>query len=59
VLPHGVHEYTRWLSLAHEYFDRLEAPVEGFYTFDDSAHSPNSEEPEYVRRRGIGGPDPP
>ena len=47
---HGVHDYTCCLSLAHEYFERVQAPVKGFYTFDHSAHSPIFEEPEKVRR---------
>jgi pimeloyl-ACP methyl ester carboxylesterase len=47
---HGVHDYTCCLSLAHEYFERVRAPVKGFYTFDHSAHSPIYEEPEKVRR---------
>jgi pimeloyl-ACP methyl ester carboxylesterase len=47
---HGVHDYTCCLSLAHEYFERVRAPVKGFYTFDHSAHSPLYEEPEKVRQ---------
>ncbi|HEX6578763.1 MAG TPA: alpha/beta hydrolase [Jiangellaceae bacterium] len=47
---HGVHDYTCCLSLAHEYIERVRAPVKGFYTFDHSAHSPLYEEPEKVRR---------
>lgn len=47
---HGVHDYTCCLSLAHAYFERVRAPVKGFYTFDRSAHSPVFEEPEKVRR---------
>jgi hypothetical protein len=47
---HGVHDYTCCLSLAHEYFERVQAPVKGFYTFDHSAHSPIFEEPGKVRR---------
>ena len=47
---HGVHDYTCCLSLAHEYFERVHAPVKGFYTFAQSAHSPLYEEPEKVRR---------
>lgn len=49
-LLHGVHDYTCCLSIAHEYFDRVQAPVKGFYTFHHSAHSPIFEEPEKVRR---------
>jgi hypothetical protein len=32
--------------LAKEYFDQLKAPIKGFYTFEQSAHSPLFEEPE-------------
>lgn len=34
---------------AKPYFDRLKAPVKGFYTFENSAHSPHREEPERVQ----------
>jgi pimeloyl-ACP methyl ester carboxylesterase len=47
---HGVRDYTCCLSLAREYFERVQAPVKGFYTFDHSAHSPLYEEPVRVRR---------
>ncbi len=43
---HGIHDYTVNYQLAREYFDRLKAPVKGFYTFEQSAHSPLFEEPE-------------
>lgn len=29
-----------------DYFDKLDAPVKGLYTFEESAHSPVFEEPE-------------
>ncbi|PKM70719.1 MAG: alpha/beta hydrolase, partial [Firmicutes bacterium HGW-Firmicutes-18] len=29
-----------------EYFEKLQAPIKGFYTFEQSAHSPMFEEPE-------------
>jgi hypothetical protein len=32
--------------LAKAFSDRLHAPIKGFYTFDQSAHSPLFEEPE-------------
>jgi hypothetical protein len=35
--------------LAKSYFDRLDAPVKGFYTFKRSAHTPFFEEPEKAR----------
>jgi pimeloyl-ACP methyl ester carboxylesterase len=46
---HGVHDYTVSYPLAKAYFDRLQAPVKGFYTFEQSAHTPFFEEPAKVR----------
>jgi pimeloyl-ACP methyl ester carboxylesterase len=46
---HGVHDYTVSYPLAKSYFDLLEAPVKGFYTFKQSAHTPFFEEPEKTR----------
>lgn len=46
---HGVHDYTVSYPLARSYFELLEAPVKGFYTFQQSAHTPFFEEPEKVR----------
>jgi hypothetical protein len=31
--------------LAKDYFQKLKAPIKGFYTFEQSAHSPLFEEP--------------
>lgn len=45
---HGVHDYTCAYAEASSYFDRLTAPLKGFYTFDESAHSPMFEEPGKV-----------
>ena len=45
---HGVYDYTCAYPLAKDYFETLEAPVKGFYTFENSAHSPMFEEPEKV-----------
>jgi pimeloyl-ACP methyl ester carboxylesterase len=45
---HGVYDYTCSYPLAKSFFEKLEAPVKGFYTFDHSAHSPMYEEPEKV-----------
>jgi pimeloyl-ACP methyl ester carboxylesterase len=42
----GVYDYTCSYTLAKEYFAQLNAPVKGFYTFGQSAHSPIFEEPE-------------
>jgi pimeloyl-ACP methyl ester carboxylesterase len=46
---HGVYDYTVSYPLAKAYFERLDAPVKGFYTFRQSAHTPFFEEPEKVR----------
>jgi len=46
---HGVYDYTVSYPLAKSYFDLLEAPVKGFYTFEHSAHTPFFEEPDRVR----------
>ena len=46
---HGAHDYTVSYPLARSYYQRLEAPVKGFYTFKKSAHSPLFEEPERTR----------
>lgn len=46
---HGVHDYTVSYPLAKSYFDLLEAPVKGFYTFKQSAHTPFFEEPDKTR----------
>ena len=42
----GAYDYTVNYSLAKEYFEKIHAPVKGFYTFEHSAHSPMFEEPE-------------
>jgi pimeloyl-ACP methyl ester carboxylesterase len=44
----GIYDYTVSYILAKEYFEKLQAPVKGFYTFKQSAHSPLFEEPEKV-----------
>ncbi len=41
----GIYDYTCAYSLAKDYFEKLKAPVKGFYTFEHSAHSPIFEEP--------------
>ncbi len=46
----GRHDFTASYPLARDYFDKLDAPVKGFYTFEDSAHSPAFEEPEKMLR---------
>ncbi len=47
---HGQYDYTCCYSEARSYFEKLEAPLKGFYTFSHSAHSPIFEEPAKARR---------
>lgn len=46
----GVYDYTCNYALAKDYFEKIDAPVKGFYTFEGSAHSPIFEEPEKVQK---------
>ena len=46
----GIYDYTCNYTLAKDYFEKIEAPVKGFYTFERSAHSPIFEEPEKVQK---------
>ncbi len=46
----GIYDYTCNYTLAKAYFDKLEAPVKGFYTFAQSAHSPIFEEPAKAQK---------
>ena len=46
----GIYDYTVNHHLAKEYFDKIEAPMKGFYTFEHSAHSPFFEEPQKVQQ---------
>jgi pimeloyl-ACP methyl ester carboxylesterase len=46
---HGAYDYTVSYPLAKSYFEQLDAPVKGFYTFKQSAHSPLFEEPGRMR----------
>ena len=46
----GIHDYTVSYGLAKDYFEKLQAPMKGFYTFKQSAHSPLFEEPEKFGR---------
>ena len=48
-LVHGTYDYTVSYPLARAYYDQLDAPVKGFYTFPSSAHSPLFEEPGRMR----------
>lgn len=47
---HGRYDYTCAYPLARTFFDELQAPLKGFYTFEHSAHSPLFEEPEKALR---------
>lgn len=47
---HGRYDYTCSYDLAKAYFEMLAAPLKGFYTFEQSAHSPCFEEPEKMRQ---------
>ncbi len=42
----GQYDQTASPILSRTYFDAIDAPVKGFYVFEDSAHSPLFEEPE-------------
>jgi pimeloyl-ACP methyl ester carboxylesterase len=46
---HGRHDYTCSYELAARYVSALEASLKGFYTFEQSAHSPVFEEPARSR----------
>ena len=46
---HGIYDYTVSYILAKDYFEKLKAPMKGFYTFQKSAHSPLFEEPEKMQ----------
>jgi pimeloyl-ACP methyl ester carboxylesterase len=41
----AAYDYTCSYSEARAYFEMIEAPVKGFYTFSNSAHIPVFEEP--------------
>jgi pimeloyl-ACP methyl ester carboxylesterase len=47
---HGIYDYTCSYELSKKYFEKINAHIKGFYTFDQSAHSPLLEEPEKVNR---------
>ncbi len=46
----GIYDYTVSYILAKDYFEKLKAPIKGFYTFKQSAHSPLFEEPEKMKQ---------
>jgi pimeloyl-ACP methyl ester carboxylesterase len=43
---HGSMDYTVSYALSKAYFEQVQAPIKGFYTFERSAHSPLFEEPQ-------------
>ena len=45
----GHHDLTANHDLSRAFFDRIRAPIKGFYTFENSAHSPLFEEPQRAR----------
>ncbi len=47
---HGLYDYTCSYELAKKYFDRINASIKGFYTFEQSAHTPLFEEPEKINK---------
>jgi pimeloyl-ACP methyl ester carboxylesterase len=47
---HGQYDYTVSYPLAKAYLDQLQAPIKGFYPFEQSAHSPMFEEPDRVKQ---------
>ena len=46
----GIYDYTCSYTLAKAYFEKIQAPLKGFYTFQQSAHSPIFEEPGRVKK---------
>jgi pimeloyl-ACP methyl ester carboxylesterase len=46
----GIYDYTCSYTEAKSYFEILKAPIKGFYTFENSAHSPLFEEPEKMQQ---------
>jgi pimeloyl-ACP methyl ester carboxylesterase len=45
----GKYDLTVNIDLSRAYFEKLDAPLKGFYTFQNSAHSPIFEEPKRVK----------
>ena len=46
----GKYDYTCCYSLQKEFYERINAPIKEFYSFDNSAHSPLFEEPKKAIR---------
>ena len=49
-LFHGRHDYQTTHLVAKEFYDHLKAPKKGFYTFENSAHSPFFDEPKRLNQ---------
>lgn len=45
----GKYDLTVNINLSKSYFEKIDAPVKGFYTFENSAHSPIYEEPLKIK----------
>ena len=45
-IVHGKYDYQVSYALAREWFEKIDAPEKAFFSFENSAHSPNMEEPE-------------
>ena len=45
----GKYDLTVNNELSKEYLEKIEAPIKGFYTFNESAHSPMFEEPQRLK----------
>jgi len=46
----GKYDLTVNIEISREYYQSLNSPLKGFYTFENSAHSPLFEEPERFRK---------
>jgi pimeloyl-ACP methyl ester carboxylesterase len=46
----GIYDYTVNYQMSKDYLKEIDAPVKGFYTFSNSAHSPIFEEPEWFNQ---------
>jgi pimeloyl-ACP methyl ester carboxylesterase len=46
----GKYDYQTTYNQAKIYYEALEAPKKAFYSFENSAHSPMYDEPEYFMK---------
>ena len=46
----GKDDYTCSYTLQYEYYNKIDAPIKKFYTFDNSAHSPIFEQPQEAQK---------